>query len=134
MSVLSVFSKILEKIMYHRLLIFLKKFNISAGEYMGFRGNKSTETACHTFIENTQQALDTNLHVVGIFLNLFKAYDVINHDILLYRLESYGFSGNLNLWFRSYMFQRTQFVSLTQTDCANVTFNRYLFLSRVDEG
>ena len=89
-SVRSVFSKMLEKIMYHRLLIFLKKFKISAGEHVGFRDNKSTETTCHTFIENIQQALDTNLHVVGIFLNLFKVYDVINHIILLYRLESYG--------------------------------------------
>lgn len=80
-SVLSVFSKILEKIMYNRLLIFLKKYKISAVEHIGFRDNKSTETACHTFIENIQQALDTNLHVVGIFLNLFKAYGVINHDI-----------------------------------------------------
>ena len=49
-SVLSVFPKILEKIMYHRLLIFLKKFNVSAGEHIGFRDNKSTETACHTYI------------------------------------------------------------------------------------
>jgi len=103
-SVLSVFSKILEKIMCHRL-IFLKKFNISAGEHVGFRDNKCTETACHTFIENIRQLLDTNLHVVGIFLNVFKAYDVINHDSLLYRLESYGVKGNLNLWYKSYMFQ-----------------------------
>jgi len=44
---------------------------------------KSTETACHTFIENIQQALDNNLQVAGIFLDLTKAYDVINHDILL---------------------------------------------------
>jgi hypothetical protein len=73
------------------------------------------------------------LHVVGIFLNLFKAYDVTNHDILIYRLESYDVRGNLNLWFKSYMLQRTQFVSLTQTDFTNFTFNKYLSLSRVDE-
>jgi len=47
-TVLSVFSKILEKIMYHRLLSFLKKFNILADEQNGYWDNKSTETACHT--------------------------------------------------------------------------------------
>jgi len=87
------------------LLIFLKKFNISAGEHIGFRDNKSTETASCTFIENIQQPLDKNLHVVGIFLYVFKACDVINHDSSLYRLESYGVRSNLNLWFKSYMFQ-----------------------------
>ena len=46
-------------------------------------GIKSTETGCHTFIENIHQALDNNLHVAGIFLDLTKAYGVINHDILL---------------------------------------------------
>ena len=49
-SVLSVFSKTLEKTMYHRLLSFLKKFNILADEQNAFRDNKSTDTACHIFI------------------------------------------------------------------------------------
>ena len=63
-SILSVFSKILEKIMYHRLLSFLKKFNIITDEQNGFRDNKYTETACHIFIENIQKAFHNNLHVV----------------------------------------------------------------------
>ena len=48
-SVLSVFSKILENIIYHRLLSYLQKFRILADEQNGFRDNKSTETACHIF-------------------------------------------------------------------------------------
>jgi hypothetical protein len=48
-------------------------FIILADEQSGFRDNESTETACHTFIENIQQGLDKNLHVVGIFLDLPKA-------------------------------------------------------------
>jgi hypothetical protein len=72
-TVLSVFSKILENITYHRLS-FLKKFSILADEQNGFRDNKSTEIARHTFIENIQQALDKNLHLAGIFLDLTKAY------------------------------------------------------------
>ena len=72
---------------------FLKKFSIIADEQNGLRDNKSTETVCHTFVENIQQALDKNLHVAGIFLDHTKVYDVTNHDILLYKLESYGVSG-----------------------------------------
>ena len=68
--------------MYCKLLSFLKKFNIPADVQNDFRDNKSTETACHTIVENIQQALDNNLHMVRIFLDLTKAYDVINHDIL----------------------------------------------------
>ena len=75
--------------MYHMLLSFLKKFNILADEQNSFRDNKSIETACKTFIENIQQAFDNKLHMVGIFLDLTKAYDVINHDISLYKLQSY---------------------------------------------
>jgi hypothetical protein len=64
------FSKILEKIMHHR---FLKKLIILADEQSGFRDIESTETACHTFVENIHQALDKSLHVVGIFFDLPKA-------------------------------------------------------------
>ena len=130
-SVLLIVSKILEKIIYHSLLSFLKKFNILADEQNDFRDNKSTETACHAFTENIQQALDKNLHVVGIFLVLSKAYNVINNDIFLYKLESYEDRGILNLWFKYYLSQHTLSVSLTQTDCTKFTFNRYLSSSRV---
>jgi hypothetical protein len=67
---------------------FYKKFNILINERTGFKDNKSTKAACHSFIENIQQALDKHFHVVGIFLARTKARDVINHDILLYKLES----------------------------------------------
>lgn len=56
--------------MCHR---FLKKFIILADEQNSFRDSASTAAACHTFIENIQQALDKNLRVVGIFLHLIKA-------------------------------------------------------------
>jgi len=102
--------------MYNRLLRFFKKFKILTDEQNGFRDNKSTTTACHTFIEQVQQALDNNLHAVGIFLDLAKAYDVLNHDILLYKLESYGVRGILNTWLKSYLSGRSQYVSLTQID------------------
>jgi hypothetical protein len=132
-AVLPVFSKILEKIMYNRLLSFVQKFKILTDELNGFRQNKSTTTACHTFIENIQQALDNNLHAVGIFLDFTKAYDVINHNTLLSKLESYGVRGTPNLWFKSYLSERSQYVSITHTDEKNYsTLNTYSSLTRIN--
>ena len=115
-SILSVFSKPLERIMYNRLLLFLKKHNILTSEQHGFTESKSTETASHSFIQSVQEALDKHLYAVGIFLDLSKAYDVINHKRLLDKLDSYGIRGSMNKWFQSYLANRTQFVEISQTD------------------
>jgi hypothetical protein len=79
-----VFSKPLEKLMYCSLIWFLKKHNILTSEQRGFMESKSTETASHSFLQSVQESLDKHLHAVGIFLELSKAYDVINHNRLYY--------------------------------------------------
>jgi len=101
---------------------------------MGLGIKNLLKLLCHTFIENIQQALDNKLHVVGIFLDFTKAYDVINHNILLYKLESYGVRGIINFWFKSYLSEHTQYVSLTQTNDNNNSniLIRYSSLSRVN--
>ena len=99
-SVLSVFSKILEKLIYNRLLSFLKQHHILTKAQHDFRENKSTETASQSFIESVQEALDNRRKVIGIFLDLSKAYDVINHETLLDKLDSYGVRGITNNWFK----------------------------------
>jgi len=115
-SILPVFSKPLEKLMHSRLLLFLKKHNILTSEQHGFMESKSTETASHSFIQNVQEALDKQQHVVGIFLDISKAYDVINHNRLLDKLDSYGIRGLGKKWFQSYLTNRTQFVEITQRE------------------
>jgi hypothetical protein len=105
-SILSVFSKILEKVMYKRLNSHIeKKNNILIKGQFGFRCGKSVENACHTFLNNIQGALENKLHVIGIFLDLTKAYDVLNHQMLLDKLESYGIRGIANQWFQSHTCQ-----------------------------
>jgi len=89
-SILPVFSKILEKIMYSRLTMFLNKHNIITEVQNGFREQKSTITAIQSFIEKIREALDGGLRAVGIFFYLTKAYGVLNHRILLDILWAYG--------------------------------------------
>ena len=54
--------------------------------------------AVQSFIEKIQEALDKGVHSVGIFIDLTKAYDTLNHEVLLEKLSSYGIRGITNLW------------------------------------
>ena len=83
-----------------------------------------------TRLYSVQEALDRHLHAVGIFLNLSKAYDVINHNRILDKLDSYGIRGSVNKWFQSYLTNRTQFVEISQTDRSKYTQYRFQSSSR----
>lgn len=95
----------------------------------GFVDNKSTENASHSFIRSAQEAWDRHLHVLSIFLDLSKTYNVINHNKLLPKLDSYGVRGSSNMWFKSYLPNRTQFVEIT---LSNRTRRRYQSSPRVN--
>jgi hypothetical protein len=82
--------------------------------------------ASQTFTESIHEAMDRGLNARGLFFNLTKSYDIINHDILLDKLNSYGISGKTNLRFKSYLTQRVQFVEINQSDHRNSTHNRYI--------
>jgi hypothetical protein len=82
--------------MYSRLTIFLNKYNIIPEVQNGFREQKSTTKAIQSFIERIQEALDNGLQAIGIFFDLAKAYDLLNHRVLLDKLYSYGVRGNMN--------------------------------------
>jgi hypothetical protein len=83
--------------MYNTLIPFIKKHNILSVAQNGFRKMKSTETASQTFIASIQKARDQYLHIVGTFLDLTKAYDVIKHNTLFDKLNLYGSRRNMNL-------------------------------------
>jgi hypothetical protein len=69
-----------------------------------------------SFIERIQEALDKQVHTTGIFIDLTKAYAVLNHKLLLENLFYYGITGATNLWFRSYFTHRKQFIEFCQSD------------------
>jgi hypothetical protein len=93
--------------------------NILLEAQNGFRKNKSTNTAGQTCIESIQEASDRTLHAIGIFFAPSKAYDIINHDMLLDKLNSYVTRGESNLWFKSYLSNQLQIVEIKGTDSSN---------------
>jgi hypothetical protein len=91
---------------------------------------KSRETAIHSFIQSVREALYSHLHAVGIFLDLSKAYDLINHNRLLDKLDSCGIRGFVNKWFQSYLTNSTQFIEISQTVKSKYTQHRFQSSSR----
>ena len=104
--------KILEKVVRDRVETFLTENKILNSKQFGFRRNHSTNHAMINLFENTLEGLDNNLKVGGIFLDISKAFDTVNHDILLRKLEYYGFRGTTLIWFESYLKNRHQYVSI----------------------
>lgn len=113
-SVLTCFSKLLEKLMYKRLIKFIEKNKILTPHQHGFRENRSTELAIIEFTNRLTNAIDNGQFTVGIFLDLSKAFDTINHRILIQKLEHYGIRRITKLWFQDYLKNRIQVVKYRQ--------------------
>ena len=102
LSILFSFSKILEKVVYNRLIDYLTKFNILNKNQYGFRQKHSTAMAILDFVDKIHSAIDNGEYSTGIFLDLAKALDTVNHTILLNKLEQHGIRGIPHLWFKNY--------------------------------
>jgi len=77
-------------------------------------------TAVQSYIERIQKALDKQEDTARLFIDLSKAYDVLNHNLLLEKLSYYCIRGSTNLWFRSYLFCRKQFIEISQSNTSSV--------------
>ena len=111
-SLLSIFSKIMEKIMYERVYRFLDTYNILYPFQFGFREKHSTLHAIIGMTETIKEAIDNGMVGCGVFIDLQKAFGMVNHSILLKKLEHYGIRGVELSWFSSYLSKRRQFVSV----------------------
>ena len=108
------FSKLLEKLMYKRLYNYVEKHQILSEHQFGFRRNKSTEHAILELTDKISKAMDEGLYTIGIFLDLSKAFDTVNHEILIKKLEHYGIRGICLQWFTNYLQERSQIVKYKQ--------------------
>ena len=111
-SLLSNIEKILEKRMCKRLYTFLDYNNIIYDLQFGFRQQYSTSHAINNVTENIRKALDDGNIGCGVFVDLQKGFDTVDHQMLLAKLNHYGIRGVSNGWFKSYLSNRNQYVSV----------------------
>ena len=110
-SILPSFSKVFEKAAYNRLSSFLSSNNILTSCQYGFRRNHSTYMALMDLYSKASESIENNCFALGIFIDLSKAFDTINHNILCNKLQFYGVRGIALEWFKDYLSNRSQCVS-----------------------
>ena len=110
-SVLPVFSKIIERLMYNRLFDYINENRLLYKYQFGFQKGKSTNMALILLVDKITEALEKGEVVIGVFLDFSKAFDTVDHHILLEKLKLYGIMGKENDWFRNYLCNRQQFVT-----------------------
>ena len=108
-SVLPLFSKVLERLVYNRLYNFFIMNNLLSPNQYGFRKNCSTEFALIELYDHILKCINTNKHAITIFMDLSKAFDTLSHSVLLSKLSFYGIRGLPHSWFCSYLRNRKQF-------------------------
>ena len=92
------------------MISYINEQHILSKHQFGFQKNYSTEHAIIELSDKITKAIDQGEYSIGIFLNLSKAFDTVNHQILLTKLEHYGIRGLCLKWFESYLHGRTQIV------------------------
>ena len=106
--------------MHTRLFNYISCFKLLQNSQFGFRSNLSSYMAILEAYNKIVTDLDNKKHSLGIFLDLSKAFDTINHDILLHKLSHYGVRGNALEWFRNYLTNRSQFTIFDRHNSCNL--------------
>ena len=109
-SVLPVFSKILERVIHDQLVSYFLQYDLFSPYQSGFRPCHSTQDVLLYVVDSWRKEIDARKFVVAGFLDLAKAFDCVNHDILLDKLARYGVVNNAYAWFESYLCGRQQAV------------------------
>jgi hypothetical protein len=111
-SLLSNISKVFERVYYNKLEQFLNDNDIIYKLQFGFRKKYSTNHDLLSITDKIRSFLDNKTFACGVFVDLEKAFDTVNHRILLSKLEHYGIRGRTNSWLKSYLSNRDQCVKL----------------------
>ena len=129
--------------MYNRIYKFFSGNNLIYSLQFGFRQKYSTVHALISLTKNIRKNLDEGNIGCGIFVDLQKAFNTVDHDILLSKLEHYGICGLANEWFKSYLSSKKQYVSINGYDSnladvkfgvpQGLVFGPPLFLSYIND-
>ena len=114
-SVLTTFSKIFEKIVCRRMIKFIKKYSLLSGDQYGFQAGKSTTQATLKFLKFIYSSLDSGDSIFSVFIDFSKAFDCVDHTILLTKLQFYGFRGLIHNFLKSYLSDRCQYVNVGES-------------------
>ena len=122
-SLLCVISKVFEKVMYSRLNDFLTAHQILYLYQFGFRKDHSSYMALMVLIDKLTKCLENGDYVVGVYLDFSKAFDTVNHEILLKKLDHYVIRSAALSWFEIYLSNRTQFVTYdsVSSNCKSIS-------------
>ena len=122
-SVLPILSKLFERAMCDRVNSFFEKYDLLDGNQYGFRKGKSSTRAVMDNLQQVYRNLDQGRAVLSIFIDFKKAFDCVDHNILLSKLYKYGIRGAAYLWFESYLSNRQQYTSVNNntSDPAPIT-------------
>jgi len=114
-SILAIYSKILERVVNNQLHSYFSTSKIITPSRYGFHRSKGTLDALIDFTNNSLKALNDGKVVFGVPIDFSKAFDTLDHHILLAKLDGYGFSVQTVKWFKSYPCDRSQSLQLGNT-------------------
>lgn len=115
-ALVPIFSKIMEKSIQSRLYNFLEKKNILVDEQKGFRKNKSINLAIYDFLKKVMICVDTKIPICALYMDMTRAFDYVDHNILIDKLEKYGIRGKGLELITSYLNNRQQFTEVVNID------------------
>ena len=128
-SILPMCSKIIEKLVHKQLYKYVTDNNLMYNGQSGFRQHHSTNTAIIKTVDKWSMEIDKGNYIGAVFIDLSKAFDMVNHNLLIDKLTSFGVNGVEGAWFKSYLSSRTQHVSIN-----GVMSNRNTIKSGVPQG
>ena len=105
-------NKIFELLTYKRIMKFIDRFNILTNLQYGFRKAKNTTQAIFRLTHDMLNTFHEKSYTVALFLDLSKAFDTVNREILKHKLLIYGFRGVTNSFLSSYLSERKQYVNI----------------------